>query len=221
MQENQDFYNAWAKNYDFDDNSTIFADEKTFPQIYMARKINKCLEIGCGTGRHIARLESISNQLFAIDLSQNMLEIAKKKSKKSNTKFIHGDIFDLDFAQNEKFDLIIMSLVLEHIKEIAPIFQKIEKLLNNNARFCLSEIHPSRMLACSGARFIDPKNNVEIRGKSFCHGENDIEKIASQSNLELSIKTIAYGNSEYENFKPEWQKYFGKPMILIYEFTKP
>lgn len=221
MQQNKEFYNAWAQNYDFEENSTIFADEKTFPQIYLSKKVDKCLEIGCGSGRHINRLEAISNELTMFDISDEMMEIARKKSNKANTKFILNDILNFDFDEDEKFDLIIISLVIEHIQHLEPLFNKIHKLLKPMGRLCLSEIHYSRMLNGSGARFFDEQQNKEIRGQSFSHDEIEIENAAILSGLEISQKTIAYGNIEYRNFKTEWQKYSGKPMILVYEFIKP
>jgi SAM-dependent methyltransferase len=52
--------------------------------------ISKSLDFACGTGRLTKTIENFSDQSFAIDVSQSMVDQAKKDCKK--TTFIIGDI---------------------------------------------------------------------------------------------------------------------------------
>lgn len=83
------------------------------------------LEIGCGTGNLIGRLE-IKNG-YGIDISEKSIKIAKKKYKKIN--FLCGDILAFKKKINRRFDFIIISDTIGY-------FQDIQKTLKNLHYFC-------------------------------------------------------------------------------------
>jgi len=66
------------------------------------------LDLGCGTGRHSIELTRRGYSVTGLDLSQSMLDQAKRKADQENLKvrFMQGDARHLPF-QNE-FDLVIM-----------------------------------------------------------------------------------------------------------------
>ena len=66
------------------------------------------LDLGCGTGRHSIELTRRGYSVTGLDLSQSMLDQAKRKADQENlmVRFIQGDARHLPF-QNE-FDLVIM-----------------------------------------------------------------------------------------------------------------
>jgi len=71
-------------------------------------KSKKILDIGCGTGRHAIELAKRGYKVTGIDLSENLLNKAKEKAKKENTKvtFVKKDARNFSFP--EKFDVVIM-----------------------------------------------------------------------------------------------------------------
>ena len=73
--------------------------EKSFPE--GAKKI---LELGCGTGSYTKLLLEKGYDVTSIDISEKMLNIARKKVPYG--KFIQGDI--KDFKLNEKFDVCLV-----------------------------------------------------------------------------------------------------------------
>lgn len=70
------------------------------------------LELSCGTGRVSIFLAKKGYKITGIDISDNMLNIGRKKVKKLNLtnkiKMIQGDIFD--FNLRKKFNLVIIPL---------------------------------------------------------------------------------------------------------------
>jgi SAM-dependent methyltransferase len=65
------------------------------------------LEIACGTGRVAIRLAQDGVQVVGLDISANMLEIARKKSVQlENTRWIEGDM--RSFELGETFELVII-----------------------------------------------------------------------------------------------------------------
>ncbi|MES2767417.1 MAG: class I SAM-dependent methyltransferase [Bacteroidota bacterium] len=69
----------------------------------------KVLELACGTGRIAIPLALDGNDVTGIDISAEMLEIARKKSQSVgiSAKWIHADM--RDFSLKEKFDCIILA----------------------------------------------------------------------------------------------------------------
>lgn len=211
------FYNKWANNYDTDENSTVFVDELYFSNLWKMRHFQKAIEIGCGTGRNTVKLLQSNNEILALDISNGMLEIAKSKISDPRVVFSNSDILNVELPNH--FDFAIVSLVFEHIEDLPMAFAQIHKSIKSGGSLYLSEIHPERMQNGSGARFIDENQN-EIRAQSFSHSEDDFENAAKSAGFEIAQKITCYGTQGLKKINPKWEKYYGKPMLLIYDFVK-
>lgn len=84
------------------------------------------LDIGCGNGllsyKVVTNVENV--ELVGIDLNKKYIEFAKKNFKHPNLKFVVGNA--LTDLPNEKFDAIILSNVLEHIKHRVEFLTQIK-----------------------------------------------------------------------------------------------
>lgn len=61
------------------------------------------LDLGCGTGEHIAELNKIGNKCIGLDNSNEMIEVAKKRCT-SDIRFIVSDMTEFDLY--EEIDLV-------------------------------------------------------------------------------------------------------------------
>ncbi len=70
-------------------------------------KVRSILDLGCGTGGHALVLSKRGYQVVGVDISKEMLDIARRKADKYNPflKFIESDIRSLNIQ--EKFDAVI------------------------------------------------------------------------------------------------------------------
>jgi len=73
---------------------------------------NKVLELGCGTGTFTSDLSHVFTNLTSIDISNDLLEIARQKAPA--VEFRCMDAHDLKFADNS-FDAVIGCSVLHHL----------------------------------------------------------------------------------------------------------
>ncbi len=87
------------------------------------------LDIGCGTGIVIKRLEKYG-KVFGIDTSDESIGFCKKRGIKSAIK---ADAANLPFNDNT-FDLITVLDVLEHIKNEEIAISEIYRVLKNNGK---------------------------------------------------------------------------------------
>jgi len=92
------------------------------------KKSDKILEFGCGTGLVGINLAPFCKYLKGIDTSEKMVEKFNEKAKKLNLN-AHAQIKDI-FEENEKFDIIVSSMTLHHIKDIKNLSKKLFSLTN-------------------------------------------------------------------------------------------
>ena len=84
------------------------------------------LDIGCGNGAVAYDLAQKAKKITAIDISEKNILIAKQKFNRENLEYIIGDATTFDFKN--KFDIIVLSNVLEHIENRIEFLKKIKTL---------------------------------------------------------------------------------------------
>jgi len=95
---------------------------------------SKVLEVGCGTGNYIISIESIVGcQCFGIDISKEMLEKAKERTKK--VKFLLGRAEELEFTENF-FELVFSVNVIHHITGRREYFREAYRVLKPRGKIC-------------------------------------------------------------------------------------
>ncbi|MFV0589828.1 MAG: class I SAM-dependent methyltransferase [Draconibacterium sp.] len=85
------------------------------------------LELGCGTAHWTQYLCEQGFQVTAIDTSDEMLKIARKKNI-SNAVFQNEDAAKLPFS-DQSFSLIISITMLEFVDDMEAVFKEIDRLL--------------------------------------------------------------------------------------------
>ncbi|PPR77192.1 MAG: hypothetical protein CFH06_01412 [Alphaproteobacteria bacterium MarineAlpha3_Bin5] len=99
-------------------------------------KFEKTIDLGCGSGLAGDQLRDISEHLTGIDLSKNMLSIAKKL--KAYDVLILGDIVKLLEKTKEKYDLFVALDVLIYIGDLSKLFNAVRTSCSDNALFIFS-----------------------------------------------------------------------------------
>ena len=87
---------------------------------------SKILDIGCGIGFVAYKLSEKAQSVCAIDINKNSIEFAKRRNNRDNINYIHADVKNYEFKEN--FDCIVLSNVLEHIKDRKKFLIKIKGL---------------------------------------------------------------------------------------------
>ena len=93
----------------------------------------KVLDIGCGTGD---LLQSVSSNFgVGIDISENMINIAKKKYP--NLKFHRCDVQNITMI-NDKFDYIILSDLIGNLEDIQKALEELKKVSDEKTRIIIT-----------------------------------------------------------------------------------
>ncbi|MBK8608768.1 MAG: class I SAM-dependent methyltransferase [Chitinophagaceae bacterium] len=149
----RDAYDIWSSQYDTNKNPTRDLEAKALQQTLNSLKFDHCLEIGCGTGKNTAWLQNRASRITAVDFSAAMLARAKEKTDPEKVNFVQADINEDWHFADEKYDLVSFSLVLEHIENLEPIFQKASAALIPGGYVYMGELHPFKQYTGTKARF--------------------------------------------------------------------
>jgi ubiquinone/menaquinone biosynthesis C-methylase UbiE len=173
------------------------------------------LDLGCGTGNFLRKLEKSFERTVGLDLSADMLEIAKQNCPK--TKFVLASIDN--FNIDEKFDLITCNYDtinhLKNLKEWQNMFDCVYKHLNQNGVFVfdfntifkMKQIYPNpiteteKYIIKSVNKVVD-KNHLNMKMEIFDKANNLLAKVDQTESLynETSIKN-ALKKSGFESTK--------------------
>lgn len=176
-------YNRWASQYDTNINKTRDIESLSLKSTLSEFQFENCLEIGCGTGKNTEWLISKSKFVSAIDISEEMLAIAKEKIKSDRVQFYQRNILgDWTFVDRQ-FDLVTFSLVLEHIENLFDIFQKVSKVVTAKGYVYIGELHPFKQYLGTKARFdtVDGQQIVSC----FNHHISDFTNAAKSNGFEI------------------------------------
>jgi trans-aconitate 2-methyltransferase len=89
-----------------------------FTEKFGLKDTDNVLEIGCGIGTQTELLVKFvaNGKVTAVDISPKSIHFAKERLKAfRNVEFLTGDINEMHFPADKKFDVIVLPDVIEHI----------------------------------------------------------------------------------------------------------
>lgn len=103
---------------------------------------SKVLDLGCGEGRHIFGALDEYKDIYCVGLDQDIpsLDVCKEglvffeELNTGSTIFIQGSVYNLPF-EDDAFDLVICSEVLEHLDDYHAAIKEIYRVLKPQGKF--------------------------------------------------------------------------------------
>lgn len=107
-------------------------------QLNTGLKGKKLLDVGCGTGHHLAQLRERGFQVTGVDGSEEMLAVARKDNP--GVDFATSDVETLPFADNT-FDIAICIEVLRYLPDPRQCIREMARVLRPGG-LCLTTATP-------------------------------------------------------------------------------
>lgn len=100
------------------------------------------LDAGCGTGNFSIKLARRGCQVMGIDISPDMLSIARHKAEQEHLpiEFLEMDLYDLHFADHS-FDGVFTMAAWEFIKEEEKAFAELHRVLKPGGKLLIGTIN--------------------------------------------------------------------------------
>jgi len=179
----RDAYNNWALQYDTNKNQTRDLEGIALKTLLEDISYETCLEIGCGTGKNTGWLMLKGNEVISVDFSEAMLEKAKEKIISSKVRFVQADILDDWQFVSSKVDVVVFSLVLEHIQSLVHLFFKVSDVVKAGGFVYIGELHPFKQYSGSKARF-ETVDGIQVL-ECYTHHFSDFIGAATSSGFRL------------------------------------
>jgi ubiquinone/menaquinone biosynthesis C-methylase UbiE len=176
-------YNSWAEQYDSNANQTRDLEAVALRNALKDYHFERCLEMGCGTGKNSVFLSEIAQEVVAVDFSEAMLAKAKAKIIAAHIQFIQADILQAWDFLDGTFDLVSFSLVLEHLEQLSQVFEKLAMVTNTGSLVYIGELHPFKQYAGSKARFDSPEGQQVLT--CFNHHLSDFAAAAQANGFNI------------------------------------
>ena len=144
-------------------------------------KVGELLDIGTGTGRMLRLLGSKTDQAVGIDISPQMLRLARAQLSQAGLgKFSirYGDMYHLDFP-NGSFDTVTMDQVLTDAHEPLRVMEEASRLIR------------------PGGNLVLVVYQDELKKRPMFKNRNEVKKRFNEYGLELSqLKTVSGGRGQ-------------------------
>ncbi len=208
----------YVKYYDLFNSGKNYTQEVKFLEEifkrYSKNSMKKILDLGCGTGLHEKELTEKGYEITGLDLSEEMIDIAKERHPRSN--FVVGDMSN--FKLDEKFDAIIcmfsaMGYLTEN-EQIKGFFKSIKEHLKEDGLLiidCWNGLGVMNELPTSREKTVDV-GGLKIVRRSF----PNLDSKNHINNVKFKVKVSKEGTllEEYEEdhkvrffFPKELEKY--------------
>ena len=132
------------------------------------------LDLGCGTGLVSEAIKGLVTNIDGVDLSENMVSLAREQQRYDNVYLQEMTSFLLDKSVGKlKYDLIVCADALVYIGDLKLVFDGVSKRLKTNGIFCFSieKLETGSFYLCATGR--------------YAHSDRYIKKLSHSAGFKL------------------------------------
>ncbi|WP_069163664.1 class I SAM-dependent DNA methyltransferase [Nocardia altamirensis] len=212
-------YDGWAPTYE----QTVL-DKMDLALLTQLQRpewahVRRAADLGCGTGRTGAwlRTQGISH-IDGVDVSTGMLELARARG--AHTTLTEGDARDTGLPSGS-YDLVIASLIDEHLPDLAPFYAEAWRLAAPGARCVLVSFHPQFMMVTGMPTHYTPAAGAPVAISTHLHLLSEHVTAALDAGWVLTELTEMLVDDTWLAAKPKWAELRGQPFTMATVWTKP
>jgi SAM-dependent methyltransferase len=221
----QSGYRAWSSSYDEPGNPLIALEEPAVWSLVEPLPAGDALDAGCGTGRHARHLVELRHRVVGVDLTPEMLDIAR--AAVPDAEFVEGDLVDIP-ADDAQFDLVVCGLAIAHVADLGAAVGELARVLRPGGHLVVSALHPFQALLGWHAPFADDKGERRFV-REHAHTHADYLTAFGSANVqvrqciepELTDAEVEAKRRAFRNFPDAaLAAYLGLPAVLVWDAVK-
>ncbi|HXJ58481.1 MAG TPA: class I SAM-dependent methyltransferase [Verrucomicrobiae bacterium] len=207
-------YAQWAATYE--DTVKRDMDLPLLDQIQSVRwsAVERCADLGCGTGRTAAWLASKGVRVIdGVDAAPEMLDQARKRAVFASLRMADVCSTGLPAAG---YDLVTTCLVDEHLSELAPLYAEAARLARRGAAYVLVGFHPFFIMATGMPTHFQGANGEPVAIQTHLHLLSDHAKAALAAGWQLAELREQVIDDRWVEMKPSWAAYRDVPISVAW-----
>lgn len=160
------------------------------------------LDLACGNGFFAREFSKKGAKVTGIDISPELIEIAKKNSPKEIEYFI-SPADNIAHIKEKSVDKIAVILAIQNIENISGVFTECNRVLKNGGKLFLVMNHPVFRIPQRSSWGFDEKNKIQYRR---------VDEYASESKIKIKMHP---GNNRGESTIS-----FHRPLQIYFKMLK-
>ncbi len=190
----------WSQAYDSSPNPMLSLEERFLSPLLPALHGEDVLDIGCGTGRWLQRLESAgARSLTGIDFSAEMLARAHQKMQ-GRARLAAGSATSLPVA-NSSADVVLASFVASYVSDLTAFARELRRTVRPAGSVFISDVHPETAAACHWKRsFRAEQQEILLRTRAYSLSEL-MECLRDAGFQIASLLEPCFGGCEFETLR--------------------
>ena len=200
-----------AEHYDLMNDLMSFGSHRIWKSelinLMNIQKSDKIIDVGSGTGDLVRLIlnKNFKNNIYSVDLNNEMLSYGKIRFKNKKVNFIKANAEKLPFEDNS-FDKYIISFCLRNVTDIKKALTEAYRILKPGGTFyCLEFSNPESKIVDNIYKYykknIIPWIGEKISNKrhAYSYLEESIDQFPNQKILLSAIKKTGFNESKYLN----------------------
>lgn len=211
-------YAQWATTYE----DTIKRDMDLWllDQIQSVKwdAVERCADLGCGTGRTAAWLVSKGiREIDGVDATSEMLNLARKRDVFASLRVADVCATGLPTAS---YDLIVTCLVDEHLADLAPLYAEAARLARRGAAYVLVGFHPFFIMATGMPTHFQGANGQPVAIETHIHLLSDHAQAALAAGWQLTELREQVIDDRWMETKASWSDYRDVPISFAWVWRR-
>ena len=209
-------YGEWVATYEQTVEDAM--DIELLESLEQVRWAGEVADLGCGTGRTGVWLrEQGVEAIDGVDLTPEMLEVARQRG-------VHRRLVEADVAatglSDEAYDLIVTSLVDEHLADLRPLYAEAYRLAKPGAMYVLVGYHPHFIMAAGMPTHYDSASGEPVAIETHVHLLSEHTAAALGAGWELAELKERVIDDVWLELKPKWEHLRHQPVAFAFVWRR-
>lgn len=155
-------FTLWSGTYDQAPNPALSLEERFLTPMLSRVDGRDVLDVGCGTGRWLERMDSRApKSLTGVDSSPEMLNRARRKLGRRAVLAL-GNATSLPIASSS-VDVVLASFVVSYVTDLDKLAVELRRVTRAGGSVYITDLHPETAAACHWKRaFRAGEDHIEI-----------------------------------------------------------
>ena len=206
-------YGEWVETYE--DTVKDAMDIELLERLERVEWAGEVADLGCGTGRTGAWLSQhpAITAIDGVDLTPEMLARARERG-------VYREIREADVAatglQTDGYDLVVTSLVDEHLADLRPLYAEAARVARDGASYVLVGYHPYFIMASGMPTHYDSASGEPVAIETYLHQLSDHVRAAGAAGWTLAEAEERLIDDAWVALKPKWDALRGTPIAFAF-----